>query len=207
MRREDPCQANRTEKDTLERAPPRLVGGGRDGSGRRPSNADQRTIQATEPVLGRRDQALGRRNVRVVGGEPSDAIGDARVVREASRRRRRGSLARGAHDDPRALGHESVSRRESQAATAARDEVDPLAQLEIHLLPRHGAYGREPPARGVYGSRRARRGSTELLGQSDDEALWATQEAQPVAVLVLRDLADELGTVAAQASDDVVEVL
>jgi hypothetical protein len=37
----------------------------------------------------------------------------------------------------------------------------------------------------------------ELLGQSDDDALRATQEAEPVDVLVLRDLADEFGTVAA----------
>ena len=47
--------------------------------------------------------------------------------------------------------------------------------------------------------------SAELLGQSDDDALRATQEAEPVAVLVLRDLADELGTVVAQAGNDVVE--
>ena len=33
--------------------------------------------------------------------------------------------------------------------------------------------------------------SAELLGQSDDDALRATQEPEPVAVLVLRDLADE----------------
>jgi hypothetical protein len=31
--------------------------------------------------------------------------------------------------------------------------------------------------------------SAELLGQSDDDALRATQEAEPVDVLVLRDLA------------------
>src|ERR671922_2154869 len=49
--------------------------------------------------------------------------------------------------------------------------------------------------------------SAELLGQSDDDALRATQEAEPVAVLVLRDLADEFGTVAAQAGNDVVDVL
>ena len=35
----------------------------------------------------------------------------------------------------------------------------------------------------------------------------ATQEAEPVDVLVLRDLADELATVAAQAGDDVVDVV
>src|SRR5918992_3639558 len=49
--------------------------------------------------------------------------------------------------------------------------------------------------------------SAELLGQSDDDALRATQEAEPVDVLVLRDLADEFGTVAAQAGKDVVDVV
>src|SRR5215218_7613687 len=50
-------------------------------------------------------------------------------------------------------------------------------------------------------------GSAELLGQSDDDALGATQEAEPVAVFVLRDLVQEFGTVAAQAGNDVVDVL
>src|SRR5439155_361214 len=49
--------------------------------------------------------------------------------------------------------------------------------------------------------------SAELLGQSDDDALRATQEAEPVDVLVLRDLADQFGTVAAQAGNDVVDVV
>jgi hypothetical protein len=49
--------------------------------------------------------------------------------------------------------------------------------------------------------------SAEPLGDSDDDAPGATQEAEPVDVLVLRHLADELGTVAAQAGDDVVDVL
>src|ERR671923_2815417 len=49
--------------------------------------------------------------------------------------------------------------------------------------------------------------SAELLGQSDDDALRATQEAEPVDVLVLRHLADEFGTVAAQAGNDVVDVV
>src|SRR5437763_10249034 len=49
--------------------------------------------------------------------------------------------------------------------------------------------------------------SAELLGQSDDDALRATQEAEPIDVLVLRDLADEFGTVAAQAGNDVVDVV
>src|SRR2546430_9339849 len=49
--------------------------------------------------------------------------------------------------------------------------------------------------------------SGELLGQSDGDALRATQEAEPVDVLVLRDLADEFGTLAAQAGNDVVDVV
>src|SRR5919107_5088020 len=49
--------------------------------------------------------------------------------------------------------------------------------------------------------------SGELLGQSDDDALRAAQEAEPVDVLVLRDLADQFATVTAQAGNDVVDVL
>src|SRR6195256_1516283 len=49
--------------------------------------------------------------------------------------------------------------------------------------------------------------SAELLGHSDDDALRATQEADPVDVLVLRDLVEEFGTVAAQAGNDVVDVV
>src|SRR5688572_19807579 len=49
--------------------------------------------------------------------------------------------------------------------------------------------------------------SADLLGQPDDDALGAAHEAEPVDVLVLRDLADEFGTVAAQAGNDVVDVV
>src|SRR5215218_4480289 len=49
--------------------------------------------------------------------------------------------------------------------------------------------------------------SSELLGQADDDAFRATQEAQPVDVLVLRDLVDELATMVAQAGNDIVEVV
>src|SRR5207245_9297215 len=60
------------------------------------------------------------------------------------------------------------------------------------------------PAHTVAGRASPLEVSAELLGQSDDDALRATQEAEPVFVLVLRDLADEFGTVAAQAGNDVV---
>src|SRR3712207_9209141 len=47
----------------------------------------------------------------------------------------------------------------------------------------------------------------ELLGQSDDDPLGAADEAEPVAVLVLRHLADELGAVSAKAGNDVLDVV
>src|SRR3954463_14777613 len=47
---------------------------------------------------------------------------------------------------------------------------------------------RSPTARA---RRRLRDASAQLLGQSDDDALRATQEAEPVDVLVLRDLVEE----------------
>src|SRR5262245_24654853 len=47
----------------------------------------------------------------------------------------------------------------------------------------------------------------ELLGQSDDDALRASQEAEPVDILVLHDLANEFGAVAAEAGNVVVDVV
>src|SRR3954471_16724018 len=47
----------------------------------------------------------------------------------------------------------------------------------------------------------------ELLGQGDDEPRGTTEVAEPVAVLVLRHLAEELSTVGAQAGPDVVDVV
>src|SRR4051812_44263797 len=73
-----------------------------------------------------------------------------------------------------------------------------------------GALGYSPPVSdsSAGGSAILCRGaSAQLLGQPDDDALRATQEAEPVAVLVLRELADERCTVAAQAGNDVVDVL
>jgi hypothetical protein len=46
----------------------------------------------------------------------------------------------------------------------------------------------------------------DLLGQTDDDPLGAADETEPVAVLVLRHLADEFGAVSAQAGNDVLNV-
>src|SRR3712207_3982798 len=47
----------------------------------------------------------------------------------------------------------------------------------------------------------------KLLGQSDDDPLGAADETEPVALLVLRHLADEFGAVRAQAGDRGVDVI
>ena len=86
-------------------------------------------------------------------------------------------------------------------------DVPPERREEIEALIGPPAERRRPgPESRPYPWRRGGE-EVELLGQSDDDALGATQEAEPVEVLVLRDLADELATVAAQAGDDVVDVV
>ena len=47
----------------------------------------------------------------------------------------------------------------------------------------------------------------ELLGQRDDDPLGAADVAEPVAVLVLHQLADEFGAVSAQAGNDILDVV
>jgi len=51
------------------------------------------------------------------------------------------------------------------------------------------------------------RSLAELLGQSDDDALGASDEAESVDVLILRDLTHELGAVITQTSNGVVNVI
>jgi hypothetical protein len=49
------------------------------------------------------------------------------------------------------------------------------------------------------GERPFRQPSAELLGQCDDDAFGAADVAEPIAVLVLRQLANEFGAVGVQA--------
>ena len=48
--------------------------------------------------------------------------------------------------------------------------------------------------------------SAELLGQRDDDALGAADVAEPIAVLVLLQLADQFGAMGMQAGKDVLDV-
>lgn len=61
--------------------------------------------------------------------------------------------------------------------------------------------------RGLAGAPDPRHPSAELLGQSDDDALGSADVAEPVAVLVLCQLADEFGAVSAQAGKGVLDVV
>ena len=107
---------------------------------------------------------------------------------------------------------EAIQRRDRTTYLALHD--DDFEVVPIRDFPEAGVRG--VPRRWRAGDGQYRPGppptapmevSAELLGQSDDDALRATQEAEPVDVLVLRDLADEFGTVAAQAGNDVVDVV
>jgi hypothetical protein len=49
--------------------------------------------------------------------------------------------------------------------------------------------------------------SAERLSQCDDDALGAADVTEPIAVLVLRHLANELRAAGSQASDDGVDVV
>lgn len=50
-------------------------------------------------------------------------------------------------------------------------------------------------------------GLLELLGESDEDPLGASHEAESVLVLILRDFVEELRSVPAEAGNDVVDVL
>jgi hypothetical protein len=52
---------------------------------------------------------------------------------------------------------------------------------------------------------RRRNVSAELLGQRNDDALGAADVAEPIAVLVLVQLADEFGAMGVQAGKDVLD--
>src|SRR5689334_6076459 len=56
-------------------------------------------------------------------------------------------------------------------------------------------------------SSREQEASAKPLGQPHEEPLGATDVTEPIKVLVLRHLADELGAMGAQSSDDIVHVL
>ena len=56
------------------------------------------------------------------------------------------------------------------------------------------------------GERPLRQPSAELLGQCDDDALGAADVTEPIAVLVLLQLANEFGAVGVQAGKDVLNV-
>jgi hypothetical protein len=76
---------------------------------------------------------------------------------------------------------------------AQRPEEDPLAERESGRSGWSGVGGGPDP-------------SADLLGQLDDDPLRAADVAEPVAVLIALQLADELRATGSQAGDDGVDV-
>jgi hypothetical protein len=72
VRRQGPGQPDGTEKDALERGPPRVVPGFGDGPRRGAAHADQRTVQPAETFPCRGDQ-LAAAVARLTQGGPAGA--------------------------------------------------------------------------------------------------------------------------------------
>ena len=66
---------------------------------------------------------------------------------------------------------------------------------------------RLPPSKSSSTRAHAYHALPELLGESDDDALRAADETEPVHVLVLGDFAHEFSAMGAQAREDVVDVV
>src|ERR671918_3247188 len=119
------------------------------------------------------------------------------VCSETGRRGRINRCAPGASRAAHALS--SPGAVTPRVARGARRSLPPSREATVECRSSHegGAPGRGHPRPHPWTS-------AELLGQPDDDAFGATHEAEPVDVFVLRDLAHEFGTVAAQAGEHVV---
>ena len=111
------------------------------------------------------------------------------------------------HDSQRAEARRSTPTGTLTVSSTVSSDPEPEASRHDLSAPAWGnvlrpcdVLEREPDAPGASDVREPELGPAcslrPLLGQSDDDAFRATQEAEPVDVLVLRDLADEFGTVA-----------
>ena len=104
-----------------------------------------------------------------------------------------------------------------EAMRAWYAEGKPLGNWTIPYLLRHTAYhvldhtwemqDRDLTDDASAGMTSLRRLQRERLGQRDEDALGATDVAEPIAVLVPHHLADEFGTVGPQAGNDVLDVV
>src|SRR5690606_12851679 len=111
----------------------------------------------------------------------------------------------GSRSRPRRTGSgraPAARARSGPAAPRPRRGAAPPVRRRARAAPRGAAEGERPRRPRVL-----RRPSTELLGQADDDVLGAADVAEPVGLLVLRDLADEFGAAAPQAGDGVVDVV
>src|SRR5690606_14769536 len=98
------------------------------------------------------------------------------------------------------LAQPASPHRQRPCTRSPRRGAAPPGRRRARAAPRGAAEGERPRRPRVL-----RRPSTELLGQADDDVLGAADVAEPVGLLVLRDLADEFGAAAPQAGDGVVD--
>ena len=106
----------------------------------------------------------------------------------------------------------SVERH--RCSRAVRDPDRRSEPVDVHRRHRRETEARGLPPAGVGPTERpgdaaseTALGSAELFGERDDDAVGAAEVAEPIQVLVLRDLADEIGAMRSHASYDVVDVV
>jgi hypothetical protein len=101
-------------------------------------------------VLGGGDQPVWGVGIGIIGGDPGGGVSRDGVVREAGHSRGGRRLVGGAEHDAGAVCDECLGRGESKAAATAGNEVNPVAQSQIHAatLPwRAGAPSKAKPTR------------------------------------------------------------
>ena len=99
-------------------------------SRRRSADTDQRTVEASPPVLRGRDQPARGSRIRVVGGHA-----DRPVLPQHAQRgdRRVDVLLRAArHDHPCSFGCQRLCGGAAETPRAARDDEDAVMEIEVH---------------------------------------------------------------------------
>jgi hypothetical protein len=113
---------DRAEKDRLERAAPLPVIDVHDGTGWRPADADQCTVEAPEVMQCRLHEHVRRHRIRVVARYADRAINTAQAL-GCSSRVKRGQPGY----DPRSLGDQLLRSGVAEPCASARQQIGAVA--------------------------------------------------------------------------------